>query len=152
MSESSCLFCPVVEALTRSESYQPAGSASVYRRIEILPASIAILANDQFYPGYSLVIARTHAIELYQLPEGESTQYFQDMLRVARAMAAAFTPTKMNYELLGNTVGHLHWHLFPRYAWDPNPTRPTWEHVHAPKSLHPDEYAATISTIRKHLA
>lgn len=152
MSESACLFCPVVEALGRSETYQSAGAASVYRRIAVLPASIAILAHDQFYPGYSLVIAKSHATELYHLPERESTQYFQDMLRVAKAMAAAFRPNKMNYELLGNTVGHLHWHLFPRYAWDPNPARPTWEHVHAAKSLGPDEYATTIAAIRQHLA
>lgn len=151
MSEPACVFCPVVEGLGRSETYQPAGGAAVYRRITVLPASIAILAHDQFYPGYSLVIAKSHATELYQLPERESTQYFQDMLRVARAMAAAFTPNKMNYELLGNTVGHLHWHLFPRYAWDPNPTRPTWEHTHAPKTLSPGEYAATIAAIRQHL-
>ncbi|MGH7333906.1 MAG: HIT family protein [Candidatus Rokuibacteriota bacterium] len=151
MSEPACVFCPVVEALGRSETYQPSGSASVYRRIEVLPASIAILANDQFYPGYSLVIAKTHATELYQLSEHESTQYFQDMLRVAKAVAAAFTPNKMNYELLGNTVGHLHWHLFPRYAWDPNPARPTWEHAHPPKSPSASEYAATIAAIRRGL-
>jgi diadenosine tetraphosphate (Ap4A) HIT family hydrolase len=149
VSEPACVFCPVVEALARSETYQPAGSASVYRRIEALPASIAILANDQFYPGYSLVIGKTHATELYQLSEPESTQYFQDMLRVAKALAKAFTPNKMNYELLGNTVGHLHWHLFPRYAWDPNPARPTWEHSHAPKTLSPDEYTTTIAAIRR---
>ena len=123
-----------------------------YRRIKVLPASIAILGHDQFYPGYSLVIAKSHATELYQMPERESTQYFEDMLKVAKAMAAAFTPNKMNYELLGNTVAHLHWHLFPRYTWDPNPTRPTWEHAHAPKSLSPGEYAATIAAIRQHLA
>ena len=152
MSEPACVFCPVVEALASNETYQPAGSTSVYRRIKVLPASIAVLGHDQFYPGYSLVIAKSHATELYQMPERESTQYFEDMLKVAKAMAAAFTPNKMNYELLGNTVAHLHWHLFPRYTWDPNPTRPTWEHAHAPKSPSPGEYAATIAAIRQHLA
>jgi len=149
VSESACVFCPVVEALLRSETYQPDGSAALYRRIAVLPASIAILSSDQYYPGYSLVVAKTHATELYQLPQPESTQYFQDMLRVARAMAEVFTPRKMNYELLGNTVGHLHWHLFPRYTWDPNPMRPTWEHAHAPKTLSPEEYEATIAAIRR---
>jgi diadenosine tetraphosphate (Ap4A) HIT family hydrolase len=32
----------------------------------------------------------------------------------------------MNYELLGNQVPHLHWHLFPRYADDPDRLKPVW--------------------------
>jgi diadenosine tetraphosphate (Ap4A) HIT family hydrolase len=58
----------------------------------------------------------------------------------------------MNYEVLGNTVGHLHWHLFPRYEWDPNPKRPTWETNHTPRLPSPEEYAETLAAIRRHLA
>src|SRR5947208_2699181 len=118
---------------------------------EDLPASIAILAPDQYYRGYTLVVSKTHATELYHLDERESTQYFRDMLRVAAAVAAAFRPRKMNYEVLGNTVAHLHWHLFPRYDEDPNPKRPTWERSHAPRLPGPDEYAETLAAIRRHL-
>jgi diadenosine tetraphosphate (Ap4A) HIT family hydrolase len=32
----------------------------------------------------------------------------------------------MNYELLGNQVPHLHWHLFPRYAGDAEHLKPVW--------------------------
>jgi len=117
-----------------------------------LPASIAILAPDQYYKGYTMVVSKTHAVELYELPERQSTQYFQDMVAVARAIAAAFTPRKMNYEVLGNTVGHLHWHLFPRYEWDPNPKRPTWETNHTPRLPSAEEYADTLAAIRRHLA
>ena len=120
MSETSCSFCPVVAALETAETYR-APSGAVSRRVALLPTAVAVLASDQYYPGYTLVIARRHATELYHLPDDESTVYFQDMLRVARAVDRAFSPRKMNYELLGNTVAHLHWHLFPRYADDPNP-------------------------------
>ena len=97
------------------------------------------------------MIARRHATELYHLSDAESTAYFQDMLRVARAIDRAFSPRKMNYELLGNTVAHLHWHLFPRYAGDPNPNRPTWENVHDPVELTDAEYDRTVEAIRRHL-
>ena len=150
MSEASCPFCPLVAALEAAETHR-APSGSVARRVALLPTAVAVLGNDQFYPGYTVVIARRHATELYHLSEAESTAYFQDMLRVARAIDRAFSPRKMNYELLGNTVAHLHWHLFPRYADDPNPTRPIWEHTHAPKQVSEAEYAGTIDAVRRHL-
>jgi diadenosine tetraphosphate (Ap4A) HIT family hydrolase len=121
------------------------------RKIQDLPASVAILGADQFYRGYALVVARTHATELYRLPEAEAIQYFRDMLRVARAIDRAFQPRKLNYELLGNTVPHLHWHLFPRYADDPDPLRPVWEHAHPPRAASPEEAAATIAALRRQL-
>ena len=150
MSETSCFFCPMVAALETAETYR-APSGAVSRRVALLPTAVAVLGNDQYYPGYTLVIARRHATELYHLSDGESTAYFQDMLRVARAIDRALSPRKMNYELLGNTVAHLHWHLFPRYAGDPTPARPPWEHAHAPTLLADAEYAATIEAIRRHL-
>ena len=33
----------------------------------------------------------------------------------------------MNYEALGNTSAHLHWHLIPRHVDDPRPGGPVWE-------------------------
>ena len=151
MSEVACIFCPVIEGLRHNETYQ-VPSGGVIRKIHELPTAIAVLSNDQYYPGYTFVIAKTHATELYHLPEDESTRYCQDMLRVAKAIATVFQPRKMNYELLGNTVAHLHWHLVPRYGWDPNPQRPIWEHSHERKVLSLQEYAETIAAIRSTLS
>jgi len=145
------VFCAVVEALGRDDTCPAEEPGQVLRKVADLPASIAILAPDQYYRGYTLVVSKTHATELFELAEDQSTQYFNDMLRVARAIAAACGPRKMNYEVLGNTVAHLHWHLFPRYDWDPNPKRPTWEASHAPRVPSPEEYADTLTTIRRHL-
>ena len=38
---------------------------------------------------------------------------------VARAVAELVRPVKMNYEVHGNTLPHLHLHLFPRHLGDP---------------------------------
>ncbi|MBI4013010.1 MAG: HIT family protein [Candidatus Rokubacteria bacterium] len=148
---AGCLFCRVVGALERADECPHPESAEPVRKIQDLPASVAILGADQFYRGYALVVARTHATELYRLPEAEAIQYFRDMLRVARAIDRAFQPRKLNYELLGNTVPHLHWHLFPRYADDPDPLRPVWEHAHPPRAASSEEAAATIAAIRRQL-
>jgi len=148
MNEKACWFCSVIDDLRYNKIYQTP-SGEVIRKICELPAAFAILDNDQYYPGYTLVVAKTHATELYYLPENESTQFCQDMLRVAKAIAAVFQPQKMNYELLGNTVAHLHWHLFPRYEWDPNPRRPIWEHSHDRKLLSVKEYTDAIAAIQR---
>ena len=151
MSEASCPFCAIVPALRDAEACAHPTERETVRKVADLPASIALLGFDQTYRGYTLVVARRHATEPFQLPEPEGAQYFQDMLRVARAIAAAFEPRKLNYELLGNTVPHLHWHIFPRYADDPDPLRPVWEHAHPPKLVTADEAAATIAAIRRRL-
>src|ERR1700694_4734407 len=37
-----------------------------------------------------------------------------------------YHPHKLNYELLGNQVPHLHWHLFPRSKQDADHLKPVW--------------------------
>jgi diadenosine tetraphosphate (Ap4A) HIT family hydrolase len=39
-----------------------------------------------------------------------------------------FRPDNVNYSLLGNWVGHLHWHIYPRYASDPDFGQPMVMH------------------------
>jgi diadenosine tetraphosphate (Ap4A) HIT family hydrolase len=88
--------------------------------------SVAFLGPWQYYQGYCVLVARRHATELSQLQDGERRAYLDEMCRLARAIETSFRPDKLNYELLGNQVGHLHWHLFPRYASDPDRLRPVW--------------------------
>jgi diadenosine tetraphosphate (Ap4A) HIT family hydrolase len=114
---NSCSFCQKVE--------QAAALASE-ELIAELPYSIVLLGPWQFYRGYSLVVAKKHAIELAGLDKDERQGYLDDMCRVATALGEIFKPRKLNYELLGNQVPHLHWHLFPRHPGDPDLRRPVW--------------------------
>jgi diadenosine tetraphosphate (Ap4A) HIT family hydrolase len=88
--------------------------------------SVALLGTWQYYLGYCLLVCRHHATELSKLTEPVRRAYLDDMCLMARAIELAFQPRKLNYELLGNQVPHLHWHLFPRYADDPALLRPVW--------------------------
>lgn len=90
------------------------------------PHSVALLGPSQYYTGYCILVARTHACELSQLLEVERHAYLEEMCLLARAIEMAFTPRKLNYELLGNQVPHLHWHVFPRSLNDDDPLRPVW--------------------------
>src|SRR5262245_13707890 len=88
--------------------------------------SVALLGTWQYYHGYCILVARTHASELSQLPPQERIAYLDEMCRLAHALEFCFRPGKLNYELLGNQVPHLHWHLFPRRADDPDNLKPVW--------------------------
>lgn len=85
----------------------------------------AVLQRANIQRGYTLVIWRgRHINEPYDLTNDEAVAYWQDTLKVARALAAYYKPLKLNYETLGNSVPHLHTHLLPRYQQDPSPGRP----------------------------
>jgi diadenosine tetraphosphate (Ap4A) HIT family hydrolase len=89
------------------------------------PHSVAVLGPWQFYTGYCLLVSRDHATELSQLGANRAA-FLVEMATLAEAIEACFRPHKLNYELLGNQVPHLHWHLFPRSAADPDRLRPVW--------------------------
>ena len=89
------------------------------------PHSVAVLGQWQFYNGYCVLVAREHATELSQLGPTRAP-FLDEMSRLAAAIGACFAPLKLNYELLGNQVPHLHWHIFPRTVTDPDRMRPVW--------------------------
>jgi diadenosine tetraphosphate (Ap4A) HIT family hydrolase len=88
--------------------------------------SVALLGPWQYFHGYCVLVARRHACELSGLSDIERRAYLDEMCLLARAIEETFHPLKLNYELLGNQVPHLHWHLFPRSADDPNRLQPVW--------------------------
>jgi diadenosine tetraphosphate (Ap4A) HIT family hydrolase len=72
----------------------------------------------------------------------------EEINRVAAALAAVYQPAKMNYELLGNMVPHMHWHLVPRQTTDPLWPRPIWSEPHSECVLSAAQYRQAIGRIR----
>jgi diadenosine tetraphosphate (Ap4A) HIT family hydrolase len=91
-----------------------------------LETGFAVLGDHQVYEGYTIFIAKKCVPELHELERAERQKFLEEMSLVAEAVFNATKPRKLNYELLGNSVSHLHWHLFPRYANDPDPKWPVW--------------------------
>lgn len=83
-----------------------------------------VLGDSQFYRGYTLFLAKEHTHELHE--QEQVAGFLFQMAEVAAAVCRAFKPKKLNYELLGNSEPHPHWHLTPRYEDDPRPTEPIW--------------------------
>lgn len=90
------------------------------------PHSVAFLGPWQYYHGYCILACRTHATELSQLDDKVRRAYLDEMCLLAKAIQECYRPDKLNYELLGNQVPHLHWHVIPRIKDDPDATNPVW--------------------------
>jgi len=74
--------------------------------------------------GYVCVISKIHAVEPFELPDTEQTAFWRESMAVAEQLSLLFRPVKMNYEIHGNTLPHLHLHLFPRRPHDAFVGRP----------------------------
>ena len=75
--------------------------------------------------GYTIVIWRgRHVADPTELSADEASAYFAEVLRVARAIEEHYRPHKVNLEMLGNSVPHLHTHVIPRYRDDGSPGQP----------------------------
>ncbi|MEA4823430.1 MAG: HIT family protein [Clostridiaceae bacterium] len=93
-----------------------------------LETGYAVVSNRwQYFKGYTLFVCKKCVSELHELPVDYRQKYLLEMSYVAQAVFNAFKPNKLNYELLGNRCGHLHWHIIPRYGTDPKPNKPIWE-------------------------
>ena len=88
--------------------------------------SDAYLVRDEVgQRGYCVVIWRgRHVADPTELSTDEASAYFEEVLRVARAVERYVRPIKMNLEMLGNSLPHLHTHVIPRHLDDGEPGHP----------------------------
>lgn len=102
-----------------------------------LEVSSVMASEDAPMRGYCWVPFGRHAVELHDLSEGEAAAYIRDLRRVSAAVQRVTHAVKLNYEIHGNTVPHLHAHIFPRYVGDRFENRPI-----DPRSVTEPVYAA----------
>jgi diadenosine tetraphosphate (Ap4A) HIT family hydrolase len=113
--------CPVCELVGRDldKAEDENGIA-----IADLSFSRLFLQKNQYVQGYCVLMCHRHVIEPYELTDDERAKYFSDLSLVGRGLQKVFNADKLNYNILGNLVPHLHTHFLPRYFNDPAPRRP----------------------------
>jgi diadenosine tetraphosphate (Ap4A) HIT family hydrolase len=109
------------------------------------------LHDDQFFPGWTVAVFQRHATELFHLAPTERFQLIEEVNLIAKGLADAFDAIKINYELLGNQLPHIHWHLIPRLASDPASREPVWCVPHEPVRLSEPERQARVQRIQASL-
>jgi len=97
-------------------------------------------------PGYVVIVAKRHVREPFELEDGDRIAFWTDVDRVAAAIARGLRPDKLNYEIHGNTLPHLHIHLYPRRTSDRFAGRPIDWRESEPRT------EADLAAVRKALA
>src|SRR5688572_22497152 len=111
-----------------------------------------MMSEDAPMRGYAWLPFRRHVIELYELDDAEAAAFMRDIRRATRAIAAATNPIKLNYEIHGNTVPHLHVHVFPRYVGDPFEGGPVNPRAIRGPVYGPGDFEALRARVLEHLS
>lgn len=86
-------------------------------------AALAFLDLHPHAPGHTVVIPRTHAATLAELPLEDVGPLFELVQQVAKTLQEKLQCPGMTIginqgEIAGQGIGHLHVHVLPRFAND----------------------------------
>ena len=113
-----------------------------------LEASYVLAGEDAPMKGYCFLLLKRHAVELYELPPAEAAAFMRDIQKVSKAVHEITRAVKLNYEIHGNTIPHLHLHLFPRYVGDAFENQPVNPRIVKTPVYAPDEFAEFAAKLR----
>ena len=112
-----------------------------------LPSSILVLFREQSRAGRCIVAAKDHVSEITDMTEEQMDAFYRDVRHVAAALHQAFHPDKVNYGAYGDTCGHCHVHLVPKYR-DAFEWGGTFAMNPQKKFLTEEEYQAMIEKLK----
>ncbi|MDO8611060.1 MAG: HIT family protein [bacterium] len=112
-----CLVCDRIELIKKGQNKY---------FVKEMKSGYVVLCDFQYFHGYTIFLSKIHTNELHKLGKKQSELFLKEMAIVAEAVINTFKPKKLNYELLGNSDSHIHWHLIPRYGNDPCPDTAIW--------------------------
>jgi histidine triad (HIT) family protein len=105
-----CVFCKIISGEIPTNK--------VYEDENI----VAILDISQATKGHTLIVAKKHYKNLYDIDENVAADIFRVIPKLANALKSAFHPIGLNVlintEKPLQTVFHFHVHLIPRYPHD----------------------------------
>lgn len=108
---ASCLFCDIANKAIPSERVYEDSDTVAF--LDIHPRAV----------GHTVVVSKTHAPTLIDMPDGEIGPLFVGVKRVMELLARALNPDGFTFGVnhggvSGQTVEHLHVHVLPRFQGD----------------------------------
>ena len=78
--------------------------------------SIIIVFKDQTHKGRMCVAyKKDHVADICDLSPEDRITFINDVVACANAIKEVYHPDRVNYGAYGDTLGHLHFHLVPKY-------------------------------------
>lgn len=114
--KAPCLFCSLAKA-------RPSARNLVLART---PRVLVVMNRYPYNVGHAMVAPRRHVGSLDRLTAEETLEMTWWLARTERALQKAYRPQGFNLGMnLGRTagagvLGHLHWHVVPRWDGDTN--------------------------------
>lgn len=108
---SDCLFCKIINK--EIPNYTVYENENVLAFLDIHPCS----------KGHTVVIPKKHFVTLGDMNEEESDLLMRGLRSVAEQIKTKLKPDGMNIGInngkaAGQAVGHIHWHIIPRWQGD----------------------------------
>lgn len=130
--EQNCIFCKIANG--------EIPSATIYEDEEFR----AILDLGPASKGHALILPKTHASNLFELPDETAAKAMVLAKKLGRKLqeglhADGLNVVQNNGEAAGQTVFHFHMHLIPRYEKDT--VNVTW----TPGTLTEEDKKATLA-------
>ncbi len=136
---SDCIFCKIAEGEIPSNTVYEDDSFRVI--LDLNPAN----------EGHCLVIPKKHAEDIFELDSQTAAAAFKTAKKIAEAVKKAFGCDGINIlqnngEAAGQSVGHFHIHVIPRYHGDAVVIK-----SQAVKNMNPEDFVKTRDKIIKSL-
>lgn len=109
-----CLFCSIIEGSVPAKKVAETGLTMAF--LDINPRN----------PGHTLLLPKKHYTHLLEMPDKELTGFFSDLKKVSTAVQAATKADGLSIshsigQAAGQMVGHMHFHIIPRFATEAPP-------------------------------
>ena len=138
LSREGCLVC----------NQTPETRPPTERSIADLSVSRLIADSNTCLKGYCCLVLKPHAIEIYDLSDEDSSALMRDVRVASLALKKVTGTVKINYEIHGNTIPHMHMHLYPRQMGDPFENGPVDWRTRTPKLYRDGEFEAFIERMK----
>ncbi len=117
---SDCIFCKIIQG--------EIPSAKVYEDDRVF----AFMDINPIATGHTLIIPKTHAENIWEIPEADLAAIHLASKKIAHAMRNALDPLgvaalQLNGRGVNQLVMHYHLHLIPRTAESPEIALTKWD-------------------------
>ncbi len=118
------------------------------RTIADLDVTRLVADRNTCMKGHCCLVSKPHAVELHDLSDEESVAFMHDLRMVSSALKKVTDAVKLNYEIHGNTIPHLHMHLWPRRLGDRFEGAPIDWRTKTPDTYKDGEFETFVETMK----